>query len=152
MPFFAKWTRYYYNHETETVNFLFLDETKIRVLDSKVKQSDWYKWYNKKQEQKREVYIWYIVYSGKKRIGAVNFAGNLNECEALFFLIPEFRGKDLAYFAYFEAEIALLNERKVKYIWGEAQNKGSSKLFQDCWFNKMGIIEEYYKYTQYYKN
>ena len=152
MPFFAKWTRYYYNHKTETVNFLFLDDTKIQVLDSKDKQVVWYQWYKKKQERKREVYVWYIVYQDGIRIGAVNFGGDIDECEALFFLIPNFRGKNLAYDAYFEAETELLSYRKVRYIWGEAQNKGSKKVFEECWFNKMGIIDEFYKYMEYDKN
>jgi hypothetical protein len=152
MPFFSKWADYYNNHKTETLDALFLDSSDIKTDDIIKKHKEWYKWYKQPKEYKNDVYVWYIMYEWNvktdkvHKIGAVNFAGCLEECETIFFLIPKFRNKGLASDMYWKAEWLLLDKYKVKYIWGEACSPASSKVFQECWFDKLPLIEEYYKY------
>lgn len=156
MPFLSKWATYYSNHKTDTLDCLLLSCAKVEEIDTVAKRNMWYFWYNRVQKYKNNVYIWYIIYEHNwktnktYKIGAVNFGGCVNECETLFFLIPKFRGKQLMHDGYMEAEQLLFDKFKVKYIWGETSNKGSAEVFEYNCFQRLGYINDYYKYTKDY--
>jgi len=149
MPFFSKWVEYYYNHKTETLHALFLSPFNIKKINTKDKQRLWYSEYKEPKECEDDIYIWYIVWQGNTRIGAVNFAGCVDECETVFFLIPEYCGKGLSSDAYWSAEILVIEKYSVEYIWGEAHNEKSAKVFENNQYNKLFGINDYYKYIEY---
>ena len=156
MPFFSKWTTYYYNHQTDPLHCLFLSNSNIKVLDTMDKRNHWYQEYKEPTEEEDDIYVWYIIYEWNMKtdlvhkIGAVNFSGDIEECETLFFLIPKFKGRELMVDGYREAEENLFEKYKVKYIWGEAENKGSANVFKENWFNNLKPLNDYYKYTEDY--